>query len=73
MAYFFDFIHFFGFICQKKYAYFDFDHKPGIQQIKSKKYSDFRHELGELAIQIKHDYNINWKNAQIEQIFNNFP
>ncbi len=65
------FFHCFGFICQKKYI--DFDHKLGIWWIKSKKYANFICELGKLAIQIKDDRYINWKTAQIEKIFNNFP
>ncbi len=39
---------------------------------KNKKYTNFRCKLGKLAIQIKDDYYINWKNAQIGKFFNNF-
>ncbi len=47
--------------------------QSGIRRIKSKKYANFISESGKLAIQIKDDYYINWKNARIEKIFNNFP
>ncbi len=39
----------------------------------TKKYANFRLESGKLAIQIKDDYCMNWKTAQMEKNFNNFP
>ncbi len=56
----------------KKYV--DFSHKFGIPQIKSKKkYAGFRCKSGKLTLQIKDDYYINWRNAQIETILIIFP
>ncbi len=40
---------------------------------KIKKYTNFGCKSGKLAIQIKDNCYINWKNAQIGNIFNNFP
>ncbi len=54
---------FFGFICQKNTLISAI--KFGIQRIKFKKYTDFSCKLGKLAIQIKDDFYINWKNVQI--------
>ncbi len=33
-----------------------------------KKYADFSRKAGKLVIQIKDDYYINWKNAQIKKM-----
>ncbi len=35
--------------------------------------ADFNWKLEKLGIQIINDYYINWKIAQIEKMFNNFP
>ncbi len=53
--------------------YIDFGHKSGIWQIESKQHIGFNRKLGELAIQIKDEYYINWKNTRIGKLFNNFP
>ncbi len=38
---------------------------------KIKKYADLSRKLGKLAIQIKDDYYINWKNAKTRKIYDN--
>ncbi len=59
---FFDLINFLVLFVKK---WVNFGHNSGIWQIKSRKYATFSRKSGKLAIQIKDDYYINWKNAQI--------
>ncbi len=35
-------------------------------------YANFSRKLGKLAIQIKDDYYIKWKNTKIQKIYDNF-
>ncbi len=75
-----EFFQFYSFFCfyGASIKYVDFCHQLKIPQIKSKKYADFWYKSfwyksGKLAIQIKDDYYINWKNTQIRRILIIFP
>ncbi len=78
-AHFFDFNNFFGFIRQKIPQF-----QPEVWKSTDKikrihRLQDFSHKSGKLAIHVKDDYYINWKNAQIgktlklEKFFIIFP
>ncbi len=49
-----------------------FSHKLGIRLIMLKRYADFNGKSEKLAIQIKDDYYINWKNCKTRKIYDNF-
>ncbi len=65
---FFRFYLFFKFYSSAKYI-----DKSEIRSIKSKKYTDFSRKSGKLAVRIKDDYYINWKNAQSGKVLIIFP